>query len=193
MLELPDVLCTKPVICGIDPGTNHVGFSSLVLNPSTLTIDSIWCATLRVDRLEDYQGFDPEAHSERVEKLLKIRHAVTRLLNHWNPVHLSCESPFYNRLRPGAYGPLVESVLMIKLAAYEYNANLPFMPLEPSLVKKTLGAGHIADKDKVKQTILSHPVLTGFNYPLEGLDEHALDALAVAYTYWKLHLHKDAK
>lgn len=193
MLELPDICCKNPVVCGVDPGTNHVGFSSLVLDPDTLAIQRVWATSLRVDKLPDYLGYDPTAHTERVEKLLKIRQAVVKLLKHWGPRHLSCESPFYNRLRPGAYGPLVESVLMIKLAAFEHNPSMSFSPIEPSVIKKAVGAGHISDKYAVKAAILKHPVLSSFGYPLEDLDEHALDALAVAFAYWKSHLTQGQK
>ena len=185
MLELPDISCKNPVICGVDPGTNHVGFSSLVLNPDTLQIENIWSTSLRVDKLPSYPEYNATTHTERVEKLLKIRHAVVKLLRYWTPRHMACESPFYNRLRPGAYGPLVESVLMIKLAAFEHNPNMSFYSIEPSVIKKSVGAGHISDKHAVKAAILNHTTLSSFGFPLQDLDEHALDSLAVAFAYWK--------
>lgn len=188
-LRLSDT--TGPIvnICGIDPGTNHLGFAKLGIEVATGEIVSVWAATVRVDKLPMLPAFIEGAHTERMEKLLKIKESVKQSLAYWKPRHLSCESPFYNRLRPSAYGPLVESVMAVKLAAYEHSAGMRFDTLEPSVIKKAIGAGGGAGKEPVKQAVLKNEALqAGAEVELESLDEHAIDAIAVAYSYWKLFL-----
>lgn len=190
-MRVDNLTVCRPVICGIDPGTNQMGFASLILSHDGSTLEGLWATTVKTDKLPDYPGFDPTAHIERVEKLLKIREAVLKLLTYWKPYVLSCESPFYNGLRPNAYGPLVEAVLMVKLAAFEHLSSMQFSPLEPSLVKKTVGAGAISGKDAVRSAVLSNTDLAraadNESFDLTKLDEHAIDAVAIAYSEWKLN------
>lgn len=187
MLHQPDNQPHLVSVCGIDPGTNYLGFARLGIDSRTWEIDSCWATTIRVDKLPETYGFDLSAQSERLEKLLKIKDSIKQLLSYWQPVHLSCESPFYNRLRPAAYGPLVESVMAVKLACYEFNPSLKFDTLEPSVIKKTVGAGYISGKDMVKKAVMDNQTLQAkTTVNLNLLDEHAIDALAVAYSRWKL-------
>lgn len=187
MLHQPDHQPHLVSVCGIDPGTNYLGFACLGVDSRTWEIETCWATTIRVDKLPESPGFDLNAQSERLEKLLKIKSSVKQLLAYWKPVHLSCESPFHNRLRPAAYEPLVESVLAVRLASYEFNPALKFDTLAPSVIKKTVGAGHISGKDMVKKAVMDNPTIqTKSTVNLGLLDEHAIDALAVAYSRWKL-------
>lgn len=188
-LVMPDSINNSFVVCGIDPGTNAVGFSRLEIDLVTGNFISLWAGTVLVEKLPDLKGYVEDTHAERTQKLLKLKVAMVQLLKWARPNRMVCESPFYNRLRPGAYAPLVEAIFSIKMSAFEYDCNLQFTTLEPSTIKKAVGAGGIANKDVVKKTVLENELIRNASIvDIDKLDEHAIDAIAVAYSHWKLFL-----
>jgi Holliday junction resolvasome RuvABC endonuclease subunit len=72
-----------------------------------------------------------------------------------------------------------------------YDPWKPLYRVDPPTVKKKVGAPGNADKNAVKQALLRLPDL---NYqgetPLAMLDEHSVDALAVAYGKWRAYLEE---
>lgn len=180
------------VVVGIDPGTNSVGFSRIEIDCFSWEIKEIWATTLHVDKLQRYDGFVLGPHAERTGKLLKLRQSMTLMLNWARPHHVCCESPFYNRLRPGAYGPLVEAIFALKMASFDHDPLIPFTTLEPSTIKKAMGAGAIARKEKVKEAVMENmTVIKTAIVDVDQLDEHAIDAIAVGYSHWHLFLREN--
>ena len=104
---------------------------------------------------------------------------------------ICCESPFFNRFQPSAYGPLVEMVFAIRTASLQYDVNVPFITYSPSEVKKALGAGHAAKKEIVKASLMANPELNNIynrtnRVTMQDLDEHSIDAIGVAYSHLAL-------
>lgn len=180
MLIRPDNLNDYGVICGIDPGTNHLGFA--VLNYSIMdgSITAISAWTVNSNHLHTSNDIIIDTHGERIYKLIKQKENLLRLFKLHMPNLICCESPFFNRLSPMAYGALTEVVMCIHTAAIEYSPDIPFLTYEPSTIKKAVGAGAIVDKHKVKIAMQLIPELQCVDLNL--IDEHAIDAIAVCYT-----------
>jgi hypothetical protein len=105
-------------------------------------------------------------------------------LQYYDPVAIVCEAPFYNRFRPAAFAPLAELLQGLRIQTQHYNPWIYFYTIDPSTVKKSIGAGHISGKDEVRDAILKHTELVNSStIPLCQLDEHAIDSLAVGLTY----------
>ncbi len=171
-------------ICGIDPGTNMLGFSALSIDLRTSEIVSVFATSFKSEHMIDRDTFITATHNERISKILAQKKNLVQQFCFYRPFVVACENPFINRLRPAAYGPLVEIVFAIRSAVIEYSDYIKFLTYEPSIVKKTVGAGHISGKEEVKFAICNNPELSPNAYTnLSGLDEHAIDALAVAYTH----------
>lgn len=187
MLRLSENQPPLASICGIDPGTNHLGFAVMEINIQTLAINSIHAFTLVADRLVEDDDLIAIQHTDRIAKIYALQQTLTDLYNYYNPFTICCESPYYNHFRPNAYGALVEIIYAIRMSVINYNPNVRFQTYEPSIIKKAVGANAIAKKDGVKLAIKSRSdIIAKLTVPIDTLDDHALDAIAVCYT----HLNK---
>lgn len=173
-------------IMGIDPGLNNLGIALFDINYSDKSIARIEAFTLVNDKLKDETGLDLESHTNRTIKLMKLRNSLLNIVSNNNPYAVACESPFYSSFRPTAYAALVEVIRIIHMTIIEYNANTRFQTVEPLLVKKHIGAGMETGKLDVKKAVSLKPELMSVLVnDLDNLDEHSIDAIAVAYTFLK--------
>lgn len=178
-------------VLGIDPGLNHTGVSILDVDSTTHVVCAAVAFTLTNDKLVNESGLDWESHSERMIKIYKLRHALAHILSDYRPSIVGCEAPFYNRLRPMAYGALVEVVSHLQQTIIDHNPNIRHVLLAPMTVKKEIGAKAVKNdtvqgKSIVKAAVQLNAELMGaLQVPLVSLSEHAIDALAVAYTVLK--------
>ena len=86
-----------------------------------------------------------------------------------------------------AYGALLEVLTIIHSAILEYNYGILFKKIEPLLVKKCVGAGTMKGKLDVKACIKKIPIVMNVLVnDIEHLDEHAIDAIAIGYSFLKL-------
>jgi len=185
-LILPYSFSTYKIL-GIDPGLNNTGISVFEIDYQTKNILAITAFTLVNNRLPDYTGLDDEIYNERTIKLYKLKDAIKQVVININPSAIACESPFYNRLCPMAYGALLETLNVMKSAVIEVNTNIPFTTVEPLLVKKTVGAGMTTGKLDMKDAISKNNIIMSvLSSDMNLLDEHSIDAIGVAYTYLKL-------
>lgn len=185
MLIVPENFYTYSIL-SVDPGLNRTGVSCYTLNQDNQIL-CIQSQTLFNERLSNNVITDEEYYPERVVKLQRLRKAFQELIITTHPCFVVCESPFYNRFRPMAYGALLEVLSMIQLSILDVNVNIPFRTVEPLLVKKTVGAGMMKGKLDVKASISNIPVIMSvLRNNLDTLDEHAIDSIAVGYTFLKI-------
>lgn len=171
-------------IVGIDPGTNNLGFGDIRFNFKSLEILSVEGMSFNSERMLPTDSLIPITHNERIAKILAQKENLLQRLRFHRPCIVVCENPFINRLRPAAYGPLVEIVFAIRLAVIEYDPSVKFVTYQPSVIKKSVGAYAIGGKEEVKVAITQNPELNPNSLTdLSKLDEHAIDAIAAAYTY----------
>jgi Holliday junction resolvasome RuvABC endonuclease subunit len=168
----------------IDPGTNYLGVSRYVLKWPTTQIEAVYATTYRVDHLEhDY--VDETSYTERFGKIAKLQKVFDDLLKQFDPIVVISEAPFYNRLRPSAFAPLVELIQTLRWTNFLHNPYVGFHTVEPIVVKKSLGANYLADKLQMRQALADHQVLNPLmKNCVDQLDEHAIDAIAVGWAYY---------
>lgn len=169
-------------ILGMDPGTVNMGFSYIDYDLASNQIirSDLWSIkTEKLIRNDDDSAF---IYGERFIRIQKLKDYILDDLTIYTPNFVFCETPFFNILRPSAFQPLAEVLFAIKTACYEYNPLLEWKGVEPKLVKASIGATGKADKDKVKDCMkILQPSFNCLSL-IEHSDEHAIDALAVAYT-----------
>jgi Holliday junction resolvasome RuvABC endonuclease subunit len=169
---------------GIDPGSEAIGVSLIYFDPITMNIRSVKARTYFGSRLTGRNEL-LDIHGDRMCRIYKHKDNLINLLQEINPLAVVCESPFINMRMPAAYGALTEVVFMIRQCVLEYSVLTPFYLVEPSNVKKAAGAKGNADKVTVKQSLLQNELLTKvFDGNIRSLDEHSLDAIAVAYSQY---------
>lgn len=185
MLILPRA--DEPIrIMSFDPGTETLGMAisdvDLYTQVSTVVHAETFKASKYVANRDGYL-LTQEMHGDRQARLYSHSNNVYRHLCGWRPHLVISESPFMG-MRAQAFEALVECVGMIRWTIHNYDPTLPFDVISPMSAKKAVGAsGRGMDKHDVKRRLvemcgegqlvyLGHP-------PLEALDEHSIDAIAV--------------
>ncbi len=181
MISLPaDSSVRTCNIIGIDPGSETLGLCIMEVDIQTLQIVKTSAQTFVGSKMFEQNNWLSTIHSARTAR---IQAHKQNLINHFrllNPFNIACESPFYNPRRPNAYGVLVETLTMIRHAVMEYDPWLQLYLIDPPTVKKSIGAPGNADKAIMLNTLKTVTELN-LDRPVEFLDEHSIDAVAVAY------------
>ena len=107
------------------------------------------------------------------------------IFNYYKPFSIASESPYISNQFPQAGLVLTEVICAIRRAVMRYDSWQNLNLIDPPTIKKSVGAMGNAKKEMMKEKVLS---LTDLRYngivPIEELDEHAIDALAVSYCHW---------
>ena len=186
MLVIPEAYQCYRII-GIDPGLTNTGIAVFDIDIPHRRISAIEATTLRVDQLPNLTGLDDEYFGERLIKLYKLKQYIKQYMAQLNPQAVACESPFYNRLRPMAYGALLETLTYIHAGVIEHNPNIFFKTIEPLMAKKAIGAGFMKGKVDVRHCIEQNTALMAvMRSDIDSLDEHALDAICMAVAFLKI-------
>ena len=167
-------------ILGIDPGTTFTGFCVITADIEELTLVHASAWSVNAGRLSYYDPMEAEGRSDRFARISALMKYFRGVLNTYNPLFTCSETPFFNRKFPGAYGPLVEVVAGFETVLRDWDYAKTLAKIPPSNVKLAVGAAKLKGKTPVKEAVCSIPELQQALPHL--LDEHGLDALAVAYS-----------
>jgi Holliday junction resolvasome RuvABC endonuclease subunit len=181
MLYLPDDP-TPYRIVGIDPGTDTLGVSVLDLDLADKSISIVTSQTFHGSKL--IRGFQEmeETYGARFARLHALEQLLVEVFFEERPHSIISESPYFNSRRPQAYGALVEAMSMIARAVYRHCSRMPLLTVDPASNKANLKvSGKSGDKDLMKNAILGRTdLLNPRHVPLDQLDEHSIDSMAVA-------------
>lgn len=184
MLPLPADDKNIATIVGIDPGTTKLGFAQLHYNVDNYDIVGCEAETLLGEKLPGSDWLE-SLYGARFRRIEAYREVLKYRFDLASPVIIASESPFINVKRPAAYGALTEIVYAIKLAVVAHNSWRPLHLLPPSMVKNAVGAKGNADKDAMQVALSKLPAIASTCMSsISALDEHSIDALAVAYCAW---------
>lgn len=169
-------------ILGIDPGTNTLGTAIIDIDLITKRMTVAHATTYVGQSMACNYKAHEEVHGPRAARLKAHEENLLGLLHEWKPHTVICESAYMGRFAQ-AYMALVECICAIEKALYRYNPAMPLLLVDPTTVKKTTGmTGRLRGKDPVREAIASLDCLHfAKGMHLNGLDEHSVDALAVAY------------
>ncbi|MFL9998872.1 hypothetical protein PQR34_46825 [Paraburkholderia sediminicola] len=119
----------------------------------------------------------------RLGRISANQESLYWLFRETRPFAVGAESAFISRRRPSAYGALVEVLCSIRYALYRYDPWKVLRTYDPITVKMAVGASSFQGKSPMREALLDYPglmeIYTGTT-PFEDLDDHAIDALAVA-------------
>jgi Holliday junction resolvasome RuvABC endonuclease subunit len=189
MLTMPANASSIATLCGIDPGTNTLGVAFIAFDVVTLQIVHSQAFTLKGEKL-GRNSWITEAHGDKLGRITALKEELVKLFHYVQPMEFASEAPFYNRLHPGAYGPLVEVISAVTQAVMQYDVWKILHMIDPSTVKKAVGIVGKIPKGEAKTYMRRHvvPLAGTLRYaghiPIERLDEHSIDALAVAYCHY---------
>lgn len=173
-------------ILGIDPGTETLGVAILDLDIHTGEIVRSIAHTLVASHSPYFNRELANVHGHKAARLEAHKLNLFHLFKTAQPSLIASEAPFYNRFRPNAYAPLVETMMVIRDALRQYDWHKHLMVLDPPRVKKAVGAKGNAKKDEVQAALLKHlKVIRMDKTTFMKLDEHSVDALCVAYAHYQ--------
>lgn len=174
-------------IIGIDPGTETLGVCILDIDMKTGEVISTTAFTLIASK-SPY--FDKELSLLQDHKTARLKAHLLNLQNLFikaKPSLVASEAPFYNRMRPSAYAPLVETMMVIREALLAFNRYSRLITLDPPRVKKAVGAKGNAKKEEVEKALRNYQVeLKLSKKEIDEMDEHSVDATCVAYAHYLL-------
>lgn len=118
-------------------------------------------------------------HGERIAKLKAIETIVSGMMIAWDVSGVVSESPYLGRFA-NSFQSLVECLCYIQNGIFVNTSEFPLALLDPTTVKRSVGAPKSKDKDAVKQAVRKLNWVT-YAVPglLDDLDEHGVDAIAV--------------
>lgn len=181
-------------LVAIDPGLNNIGVAIFVIDTRLLKILSISAFTIKEERVEDRSCMDEEYVNEQTVKRSRMVSSVLTVIEKNFPEALVSESPFFDRRKPGSFAVLTEVINEIFSGTLRFNNNIRISMVAPLLVKHTLGVAGQKGKEVVKEAMAKETELLALlQDDFEKLDEHAIDAIGVGYTYFKRRLLNEGK
>lgn len=191
MLSMPPDSSQVVSIIGIDPGSHNLGVGMLQIDIPTLRIVASDAWTLVGKKLAKHHEWTTDLHGERNGRVHALEEELLRIFRYYQPLEIASESPFINSKFPQAGLALTVVVCAIRRAVMTYDIWKPLHLIDPPTVKMAVGAPGNAPKEIIKEKIMEMSTL---NYigetPLSQLDEHSIDALAVAICRFRLLLEK---
>jgi len=166
---------------GIDPGSSHCGICIMDMDiKGQCRVCHI--ETIHADLLLKHYQDVIYIHGERFAKELAIGDKFKLIINLYRPNLVISEAPYFNPGRPQVYSVLVELLTMFRHFVFQVSNTLQFETIDPSSVKKCLKvSGTSGDKNLMLEGLLKQPILYDEHVTITALDEHSVDAVAVAY------------
>lgn len=187
MLTLPQGNLKRTAeVVGIDPGSESLGLAIISFDIETFKIVSTQAKTFTASKMFNEDSWGAELHGNRVWRIKHLQQTLTDIFNYVDPVFIVCESPFYNPRRPNAYGVLVEVLTAVRNSVMEHDSWKSLYLIDPPTIKKAVGAAGNADKFKMQEMVCAMDNLNPIpGLDISKLDEHSIDAIAVAYCKYK--------
>ena len=169
-------------IVGIDPGTITLGVALLGFDLQSEKLHLIEATTYSSEEMIHRYPNLRDTHGDRFAKIYAHRMNLLNYFRYKQPHAISSEAPFFGRL-PQPYAALTECVYSIRLATLDYDICCPLHVYDPATVKKNVGvSGKSGDKTAMRNAVKKLAVAE--DEVIDTLDEHAVDAIAVAYTHY---------
>ena len=195
MLTLPQNSQPYRVV-GIDPGTKLLGVAALDLDLATGEVALAEVRTFDAEQLMRAYPHVIQVHGSRMARLMALEETLSGFFNYLQPHAIVSESPYMGRF-PQAYAALTECVSGIRRAVYRYDQFLPLLMVDPMTAKLAVGVTSKGRpkvgrgkpgktglvKEDVRVGLLQQPILNLSGADLNLIDEHSVDAIAVAYSH----------
>lgn len=181
MLNIPVTERVHRVLA-IDNGTNTLGTVVADIDLGTAPMHVIYADTCTANDTADRHQWVADMHGNRFARYEVLFDYMSELLNEYDPDIVVIEAPFMHR-RPESFATLRESLYVLRQAVMEYRPALHIELVPPILAKKAVGMKVFTQgKESVRDAVLRLKDVTYVEdvNPTQ-LDEHCIDAVAVAY------------
>lgn len=174
-------------IVGIDPGTNTLGVAVIDLDLQTGQRTLIDARTFDVTKNQQPYHNLFDIHGDSVGRLQMLEDALVNYFEWFQPHAIISESPYLRARLVSAFRALTRCLDRILQAVIRYDRFKPLHLADPMTVKAAVGVHskgsknkEALSKDKVKEAVMKLDLLNPGQIDLSALDEHSIDAIAVA-------------
>ena len=183
MLTMPIGGSNQIRIVGIDPGSTTTGICILIIDLNTFDILSTIAWTINGSKLAGKNTWSEELYGNRYSRVQSIEYELLQIFNNYQPTIIVSEAPFINQKFPAAGIALTEVMCAIRRAVMNYDLWIELKIVPPSSVKNGINAVGGANKYAMKEKLtLLLPILNYCGFAdFDLLDEHSIDAIAVAF------------
>lgn len=177
-------------IVGIDPGTTTLGLAILDVDLDTLVPTLVYGYTNNAEKATKHIEWKKTMLGSRDVRLENHKDYLDDILEYTQPILIAAESPFLKMSRVSSYEALVECYDMIRKSVWKHNPTLFLRRIDPITVKNYVGVSHIGtDKEDVRKAVIArYANLCHPSVDIHSLDEHTIDAVAVAHCVLEKHL-----
>lgn len=173
-------------ICAIDPGTDTMGYSIILVNLSDLSITVDHSITFVASKAIRSYG-----EITREKRLKWLEDKLVEEFNNDKPDYIIMESAFANRRRITAFEALIECRVIITNAVKRFDPSMEILLIDPISVKYGVGAlkrgekkpkrkGKKVDtKELVRKVLKEDKDLKWNDLDIDYLDQHEVDSVAV--------------
>lgn len=173
-------------ILSIDPASGSMGLTISEYDLETKQLNLLESKTINTDRL---LTVDIQSQYSNVAPNFVRLHLISKLIEEkireYDPHVLVHEATYCNPRLVTAFRSLTRFEMMVQSLCLNMPFRLPVKIIEATKIKKCVGAKG-GDKNLVKCGIL-HLIERGIILPhqinIDSLDEHAIDSIAIGYTY----------
>ena len=169
------------VVLGIDPGTETMGVAVLGLDLCTLEVFAYNVLTLHASHRINPLGVEAQTYGDRFARLNALGSSLQQICAQYNPHSVIAESPFLGRF-PGSFEALVDCLSVVRRAIAGFDPSLLVETVDPPSAKKAVGVNPKGStKEDIRDAVFKLPIIRYPGVYFEHLEEHATDAIAVAY------------
>jgi Holliday junction resolvasome RuvABC endonuclease subunit len=173
------------ILC-LDPGLGVSGYAAIDIR-SDQTLSIYRFGEILPNRVAESAAKRDEVniYGKRIIALTTLQDKMRELMVEFVPDYIVCEAIFYHPKRPNAYAALIQWVSIVEMLMYrEYQKPLYVIPTRSA--KQCLFGNGSATKSNIQEAILDTKEIT-FKQKQQAclLSEHAADAIAVGYFFWK--------
>jgi len=171
-------------VLGVDNGTDTVGIAVVDHHLITGLSTVVHAETLTASRTAyTRHAGRHDARGKMHARLAVIATWFWEVLDEFDPDVIGCESPFQH-LHAHSFAALTTAIDNLSSVAFDYCTTLEFSKISPGSAKKAvcLPGQYGNDKEHIREQIaINKDIVFSNGLVLANLDEHAVDAIAVAH------------
>lgn len=175
-------------IMGIDPGTSNLGIAMLDYDNVKDTLKVVTAYTISTDTLLRKHEQLADILTTRGARLYILEEGLRAAMSEYQPHVVASEAPFLGRF-PQAFMALVECLASIRRVAYEYRPWISLTSIDPPTIKMAVDVYARSNvKDEMTEGVRNYPGLDLSGIDIDVLDEHSIDAIAVAICKHRMNI-----
>lgn len=173
-------------ILAFDPGINHTGWSLGSFDPVSFLLTVPFYGEIQAHNIAKKEARKEFKSYGSLVSLNFYKREIDLLMDHYRPDYVASEDAFYNPRCPNAYLSLKLCIHTIQRLLFERMMRLYLVA--PTVAKQAVHGKGTANKLAIQESIQTLPDLKirdTKQHPIEEMQEHEADSIAIMYAFVK--------